>query len=130
MKSIPWTTVAVAVAVIVAVTVLNVAGDGSSGVITVLVGLLPAMLVGAGYAERNSKDLRNGLITEKAKDGATQALAETGVTDVAGMANTSTTLAMRALTELLDKVESKHPYPPDVPPTNVEGGAPSGGQTV
>lgn len=114
---VPWTTVAVACAVIAAVTVLIIEGDGNSGVITVLVGLLPAMLVGAGYAERNSRDIRNGTVVEKAKQGATQALQETGVTAVAQTANESTTLAMRALSTLLEKEQGKV-----VPP--------NGGQTV
>lgn len=109
MNKVPWTTVVVFCAVVAAVTILIVLGDGNSGVITILVGLLPAMFVGAGYAERNSKDIRNGTIVAKAKEGATQALNETGVSAVANTANESTTLAMRALSQLLEERKTGGP---------------------
>lgn len=57
-------------------------------------------LIAAGFAERASRDIRNGVVEEKAKDGAKQALVEHQVITRDGPAMT---LAMSALASLLEK---------------------------
>lgn len=61
-------------------------------------------LIAAAFAERASRDIRNGVIEEKAKEGAKQALDEKGVTEVveASQRGATTVLAMQALTRLLE----------------------------
>ena len=66
--------------------------------VTTIIAVIPG-LIAAAYSERNSRDMRNGVAEQKAKDGATKALQETGVTDVVeanGRGATSAT-AMAAL---------------------------------
>lgn len=61
-------------------------------------------LLAAGYAERASRDIRNGTVTEKARQGTTKALEETGVTEVveASQRGRASGLAMDALAALLE----------------------------
>lgn len=81
-KNFPWTSVVTLGILVVAVVVLSVVNGNSHGeIVTVLVGLIPGILA-AGYAERTNRDVRNGVVQEKAKAGTLQALSETGVTDV------------------------------------------------
>lgn len=81
-KNFPWTTVAVFAILIAAVVVLSVTGASRNElVLSSLLALIPGTLA-AGYAERTNRDVRNGVVQEKAKQGAKEALNETGVTDV------------------------------------------------
>jgi uncharacterized membrane protein len=59
-------------------------------------------LIAAAFAERSSRDIRNGVVTDKAKDGALKALEESGVTTVAKDAGEATRLSMIALSKLLE----------------------------
>lgn len=65
--------------------------------IALLVSTLPS-LVAALFAERSSRDIRNGVMTEKAREGASQAIQEHGVVTRDGPAATA---SIQALTELL-----------------------------
>lgn len=47
-------------------------------VIALVITLVPT-LIAAAFAERASRDIRNGVVADKAKEGATQALIDTGV---------------------------------------------------
>jgi hypothetical protein len=124
--NIPWTSVIVFVACLAAIVFLVSSGHSTNATVTVLIGLLPS-LVAAGYAERTSRDVRNGVVEQKVKVGARAALDETGVTAVAAQSGESTKLAMLALSKLLET---------NTAATNAntiaqsEGGNPNGGQTV
>ena len=63
----------------------------------------PALLA-AGYAERASRDIRNGTVREKVRQGTHQALEEVGVPDVVEAAGRGqgSILAMQALAALLE----------------------------
>jgi hypothetical protein len=68
-----------------------------------LVGLIVTTvpsLIAAAFAERTGRDVRNGVMEQKVKDGATKALRETGVTDVvdASGRGASSAAAIAALT--------------------------------
>jgi hypothetical protein len=68
-----------------------------------LVGLIVTTvpsLIAAAFSERTGRDVRNGVVEQKAKDGATKALRETGVTDVveASGRGASSAAAIEALT--------------------------------
>lgn len=67
--------------------------------VTSVMGSIPG-LIAAAYSERNSRDMRNGVVEQKVKDGATKALKETGVTDVveASGRGASSAAAVEALT--------------------------------
>lgn len=81
-KNFPWTTVVVLAILVTALIVLSLIRNESANlIIPVLVGLIPGLLA-AGYAERTNRDVRNGVVQHKAKEGAKEALAETGVTAV------------------------------------------------
>jgi hypothetical protein len=73
-------------------------------------------LIAAAFAERTGRDVRNGVMEQKVKDGATKALQETGVTDVVdasgrGAASAAAikalTASTNALTTLVDRLEVK-----------------------
>lgn len=80
------------IALVVALIIgLALGGDLNSSTTPLIVSILglvgstiPA-LIAAGFSERASRDIRNGVVTRKAHDGALQALHETGVTDVIEM---------------------------------------------
>lgn len=81
-----------------------VANDDKS--LSLLLGLIvttvPSLLA-AGYAERASRDIRNGTITEKAREGAEQALNDTGVTQAVEEGKQTTPAALTALVMLLEE---------------------------
>lgn len=89
-KNFPWATVAVLGILVTALVVLSlVSNTNSATLIPVLAGLIPGILA-AGYAERTNRDVRNGVVQQKAKEGATEALTETGVTAVVANAAAQT----------------------------------------
>lgn len=97
VKNFPWTTVAVFAILVVAVVVLSVTGATRNElVLTSLLALIPGTLA-AGYAERTNRDVRNGVVQEKAKEGAKQALNETGVTDIVNSSQDTNKAYMDAL---------------------------------
>lgn len=69
---------------IVAIVLLLIFGDTSNGevltIISVMLANIPG-LVAAFMAERNNNAIQNGTLVDKAKQGATAALSETGVTE-------------------------------------------------
>lgn len=63
-------------------------------------------LLAAAFAERASRDIRNGTVTEKARQGATTALKETGVVQAVEDGKQTTPAALTALIMLLsDRLE-------------------------
>jgi hypothetical protein len=82
-----------------------------------LVGLIVTTvpsLIAAAFAERTGRDVRNGVMEQKVKDGATKALQDTGVTDVvnasgrgasSAAAIQALTASTLALTKIMDKME-------------------------
>lgn len=72
-------------------------------IVGLVISTVPSMISSA-YSERASKDIRNGVVTEKAKVGALEALDETGVIEVVNISNRgeSSILAMNALSRLLE----------------------------
>lgn len=112
-KNFPWTTVAVLGILVCAVVVLAITrGTNNGELIALLGGLIPGTLA-AGYAERTNRDVRNGVVQQKAKEGAKEALNETGVTEVVASASDNTRAYMEtlnahtaALTQLLASHET------------------------
>lgn len=86
-------------------------GHGGANDGSLLVGLvvttIPSLLA-AGYAERASRDVRNGTVTEKARQGARKAIEEAGVVTRDGPAVQAALSAQAAstaaLTALLQRV--------------------------
>lgn len=64
-------------------------------IIGLVISTVPA-LVAAAYAERASRDIRNGTVTQKAREGTTRALRDTGMVEA-----TSQAMAMAIVAELL-----------------------------
>lgn len=79
MKLFPWSTVTVFGIAVAGVVTLSIIGKVSPEVITTLVALLPGILASAAYSEHTNRAVRNGLIAEKAKEGAVEALHEVEV---------------------------------------------------
>jgi hypothetical protein len=59
-------------------------------------------LIAAGFAERASRDIRNGVVKDKVAD----ALEETGVAQVARDAGETTPAALKALTMLIANLQA------------------------
>jgi ribose 1,5-bisphosphokinase PhnN len=83
--------------------VLTDSRDTLNALLVLIVTTVPSLLA-AGYAERASRDIRNGTVTEKARQGTHKALEESGVTEVVAASNKgqASLLAMEALSALLD----------------------------
>lgn len=96
--------IATVVFVLAAVVLLLFAEPGRETLFfAILASTLPT-LVAAFSAERTNRDVRNGVITDKARQGAEQALDNKGVTEVVELTHRgqSSTLAIQALTRLLE----------------------------
>lgn len=109
MGSTPFYTLAttlifLAAAVVLALTDAANAGGGAV-LLAFLISTMPS-LVAAGFSERVSRDVRNGTIVEKARQGTVQALAETGVTDAIEQGRQTTPAALEALTALLAETQA------------------------
>lgn len=91
---------------VVAAVVVLVSGEGNRGngalLVIALVTTLPS-LVAAGFAERVSRDVRNGVIVEKVREGSRKALDDTGVTQAVTDGQSTTPAALLALTRLLEQ---------------------------
>jgi hypothetical protein len=95
-------TVVLIVAGIVGATIVN---DDRS--FELLVGLIITTVPSLGamaFAERASRDIRNGTVTEKARQGTRKALDETGVTQAVTEGQSTTPAALNALTALLERL--------------------------
>lgn len=66
-----------------------------------LIGITVPGLIAAAYSERSSKDIRNGVMEQKVKNGSIAALVETGVTDIVNSQPATTQAVVGALTKLL-----------------------------
>lgn len=92
--------VALVALAILALTVIPERNQSQTFIVVGLIVTTVPSLIAAGFAERSSRDIRNGVVEEKVKTGATRALVETGVTDVvdASGRGASSTAAIDALT--------------------------------
>lgn len=95
---------ATVVLVVVGVAAALIADDRASltALLALVVTTVPA-LVAAAYAERASRDIRNGTVTQKAREGTTKALEDTGVAQRA--------MVMETLSELLQRNLNEPPPP-------------------
>jgi hypothetical protein len=96
--------VASIVFVIAAVLLVLYAPPGRETVILGLIASTLPSLVAAFASERASRDIRNGVVEAKVREGTKTALKDTGVLDVveSSARGESTTLAMQALAKLLE----------------------------
>jgi hypothetical protein len=77
----------------------------SEGLAIVVASTVPSLLA-AAFAERASRDIRNGTVTEKAREGAVEALQDTGVVQAVEEGKQTTPAALTALIMLLsDRLE-------------------------
>jgi hypothetical protein len=109
---LPIATIAGLVVVTAALLVLILFADPSraSSLEGTLIAVIPA-LIAAGYSERTSRDVRNGVVEAKAQAGAAAALQASGVTDAVSSAQahsqsyvTALDTHTAALQELLARV--------------------------
>lgn len=80
--------------------------NGSNTVVLIgLVATTVPSLIAAAFSERTARDVRNGVLEEKARRGAHTALEESGVKEVVDMTHRGETslLAMEALSRLLER---------------------------
>jgi hypothetical protein len=86
-------------------------------------------LIGAAFSERNSRDIRNGVVVDKVKEGTKQALVESGVQDVvdASARGQASTLVMQALSELLKANTAVHITREEPPKTTEPPRSPNSG---
>ena len=108
MTRIPLYSLAALVVFVIAATLLLLFGDPENSSINTFIGLVVATLpalVASFAAERASRDIRNGVVTEKAREGAEQALDNKGVTEVVELSQRgqSSVIAMQALSRLLEQ---------------------------
>ncbi len=99
-------TVALFMASAVALLVLSdpESSPSTGAIIGLIVTSIPSLLA-AAFSERASRDIRNGVVQNKAREGAMQALQETGVTEVVELTARGQTaaLSMQALARLLEQ---------------------------
>lgn len=102
----PWVSYATGGGLLAVGTVLILLGraDDVDMLLALAASTVPSF-VAAGYAERASRDVRNGTVTEKAKEGALEAIEEKGVVTRAGP---SMSLAMTALARILEQGDTSH----------------------
>lgn len=104
--STPLYTLGTAVVFVIVGAVLLVTGVGKEGNGLLLLGFIVSTLpslVASAFSERVSRDVRNGTVMEKAKEGARKALDETGVTQAVVEGQSTTPAALAALTKLLEQ---------------------------
>lgn len=83
------------------------ANPATNNILIIIAGLVVSsvpQILGGIFSERASKDIRNGVLTKKVKEGAKQALHETGVLEVVEISQRgeASLTAMRALQRLLE----------------------------
>lgn len=79
---------------------LAVTGHMSDQIVGGLIVSTIPSLAAAGFAERAARDIRNGVVQDKAKAGVHEALAETGVTDVVATAQETQPVVLDTLARL------------------------------
>ena len=108
----PILAIATAVLLCAFAVVVIVAGYGDEGAGALMIGLILTTvpsLIAAAFAERVSRDVRNGVVEHKAKQGARQALNEAGIHDADDQLE-----AMRAqLSYLMMQLHRFHPESKD-----------------
>ncbi len=93
----------VALVIVALIVVPHERNDQLLIVVGLIVSTVPSLLA-AGFAERTARDVRNGVVQQKAREGAQQALDDSGVTDVvnATQRGASTVAAIAALSQLTE----------------------------
>lgn len=108
LTNLPYASLGAAVLLILVGGGVVMTGNGGENGGAILIGLVVTTipsLIAAAFAERNAKDIRNGTVTEKARQGAHRALAEAGVTTVASQ-GPQTAAALQSLEQLLRQTQS------------------------
>lgn len=80
--------------------VLAVTGHMSDEIVGGLIITTVPSVAAAAFSERAARDIRNGVVQEKAKAGVHEALAETGVTDIVNQAQETQPQVLTALANL------------------------------
>ena len=90
-----------------AVLTLDLTGHGSDSptFIALVVATIPS-IVAALFAERSSRDIRNGVVQEKARHGAAKAIEESGAAEAAENAATAVTDNAQAVATLISMLEN------------------------
>lgn len=94
--------ICIVVMIVAAVVLLLFSNPATAPSLTIVIGLIVTSipsLVAAFHAERASRDIRNGVVVEKVKQGATQAIEESQVLTRTGPVATA---SLTALTRLLE----------------------------
>jgi hypothetical protein len=103
--NLPYASLGSAVILIIVGASVVMSGNGGENGGAILIGLVVTTipsLIAAAFAERNAKDIRNGTLTDKAREGAHKALAEAGVTTVTSQAPAAAA-ALSSLERLLQE---------------------------
>lgn len=102
ISNVPLYSLIATIALVVAAVVLVIFAPPDKQGFTVLLGLLVTTIpsvVASIYSERASRDIRNGILVEKAKEGAKEAIAESQVLTRTGPVVSA---ELRALSRLLE----------------------------
>lgn len=92
--------------VVILVTPVDKLSASQTGIfIALIVSSVPSLLA-AAYAERTSRDVRNGVVAEKAREGAVQAIEEQGVLTQSGPVATAAIAATEESTKALAKANT------------------------
>lgn len=109
--NLPYASLGSAVVLIIVGATVVISGNGGENGGAILIGLVVTTipsLIAAAFAERNAKDIRNGTLTDKARQGAHAAIVDAGVITREGpavqAALTASAASTAALTALLRKV--------------------------
>lgn len=105
-KEWPLFTMGAGVVLATVAAVVVATGNGNRGNGAMLVAFILTTLPALFFSERTAKDVRNGVIVEKSRQGAHMALEETGVTEAVAEGKETTPAALRALTALLAETEA------------------------
>lgn len=104
--NLPYASLASAVLLIGTGAVVVMSGNGGENGGAILIGLVVTTipsLIAAAFAERNARDIRNGTVVEKVRQGTHRALAEAGVST---STSPQATAALQSLEQLLRRTEA------------------------
>lgn len=128
-KRMPYVALGTAACLFLTAVGLSLAGKDTTTLVPYLASAIPGLLA-AGFAEKNQRDLHNGVITTKSKEGAKQALNELGVV------TRNEPLVEQSLQALTDILAALHPEAvakidasPDVPDPHLNGNTQEGTTT-
>lgn len=99
-NNLPVMAMASVVVFIIAGVVLTVTGHMSDNVMTGLIVSTIPSFIAAAFSERAARDIRNGVVQDKTRQGVHEALIETGVTDIVATAQETQPAVLQALANL------------------------------